>query len=91
MVRALVLAVATPLLEKNPQKSRGSRRMDVPLVLSMARLVVLMFAVALTGQITRAGGAGWPEATLAMTIVLAQSHLSSVGVGHGLPASGSEP
>ena len=71
VVRALVLAVATPLLEKNPRKSRGNRRVDVPLVLSMARLVVLMFAVALTGQITRAGVAGWPEATLAMTIVLA--------------------
>ena len=63
-----LLIVTTPLLEKNPAKVLTTR---TPVVLSMARLVVLAFAVALLRQVWRMGIAGWPEATLSMSIVLA--------------------
>ena len=63
-----MLIVTTPLVEKNPAKVLASR---APVVLSMARVVVLGFAVALLRQVWRAGIAGWPDATLSMAIVLA--------------------
>src|SRR5437868_8495433 len=66
--RTVFLAALTPLLEKNVVKTLS---LDVPLVFSMGRLIVLGFAVAMLRQIWRAGIAGWPDATLAMAIVLA--------------------
>lgn len=44
---------------------------DVPIVFSMSRVVVLAFAVGLMRQLWYAGIAGWPEATLAIAVVLA--------------------
>ncbi len=64
----LLLTVLTPLLEKNVLKKLA---IDVPVVLSMSRTIVLAFAVALLRQIWRAGIAGWPDATLSVAIVLA--------------------
>jgi hypothetical protein len=66
--RAGWVALLTPLLEKNVIKTMG---VDVPLVFSMSRVIVLAFAVAVLRQIWRAGIAGWPDATLAIAIVLA--------------------
>jgi hypothetical protein len=66
-----VVAFATPLLEKNPTKALTVRGRRLPFVFSMARLIVLAFAVAMLHQAWRAGIAGWPEATLSMAIVLA--------------------
>jgi hypothetical protein len=66
--RTLFLAIVTPLLEKNPAKTFVAA--GVPLVFSMARLVVLAFASVMLRQIWRAGVAGWPDATLAIAVVL---------------------
>jgi hypothetical protein len=66
--RAVALAALTPLLEKNVIKTIA---LDVPVVFSMSRLVVLTFAVAMLRQLWRVGAAGWPDATLAIAIVLA--------------------
>ena len=63
-----LLIVTTPLVEKNPAKTLATRS---PVVLSMARVVVLGFAVAVLRQVWRAGIAGWPEATLCISVVLA--------------------
>jgi hypothetical protein len=63
-----LLAVVTPLLEKNLVKTLS---LDVPVVFSMSRVIVLAFAIGELRQIWRAGVAGWPEATLAIAIVLA--------------------
>jgi hypothetical protein len=63
-----LLVVITPLVEKNPAKLLAIR---APLVLSMARLVVLGFAAALLHQIWYAGVGGWPDATLSVSVVLA--------------------
>jgi hypothetical protein len=63
-----LLAVVTPLLEKNVIKTLS---LDVPVVFSMSRVIVLAFAIGELRQMWRAGIAGWPEATLAIAIVLA--------------------
>ena len=75
LVRAGALALLTPLLEKNVVKTIG---LDVPLVFSMSRLVVLAFACGMLRQIWKAGVAGWPEATLAIAIVLALPVLGAI-------------
>lgn len=67
-VRAILLAIVTPLLEKNVTKTLS---LDIPVVFSMSRVIVMAFAVAMLRQIWRAGIAGWPEATLSIAIVLA--------------------
>ena len=67
-LRTIVLAALTPLLEKNVIKTIT---VDMPVVFSMSRVIVLAFAVAMLRQIWRAGIAGWPDATLAIAIVLA--------------------
>src|SRR5437763_1127160 len=67
-IRTLALAALTPLLEKNVCKTFG---LDVPVVFSMSRLIVLAFAVTMIRQVWRVGVAGWPVATLAIAIVLA--------------------
>ena len=76
--RAVVLALVTPLLEKNPEKTASFSPRYVPLVLSMARVIVLLFAVAMLHQVLRAGVAGWPEATLCIAIVLALPLLNAL-------------
>lgn len=70
-VRVLLLAIATPLLEKNAEKTVAARSLSVPVVFSMARVIVLAFAISMLHQGWRAGIAGWPEATLSIAIVLA--------------------
>jgi len=67
-LRTIALAALTPLLEKNVSKTLA---LDVPAVFSMSRVIVLAFAVGVLRQIWRAGVAGWPDATLAIAIVLA--------------------
>ncbi len=74
-VASIILGLVTPLLEKNPAKTRA---FDLPLVFSMARLIVLAFAIGLLHQIWYAGVAGWPEATLAIAIVLALPVLNAM-------------
>ena len=70
-MRVVLLAIATPLLEKNAAKTLTARALDVPLVFSMARVIVLAFAIAIIHQVWNVGIAGWPEATLSIAIVLA--------------------
>jgi hypothetical protein len=70
-VRVLVLAIATPLLEKNASKTAAARSLNVPVVFSMARVIVLAFAISMVRQGWRVGIVGWPEATLSIAIVLA--------------------
>lgn len=67
-LQCIALAAITPLLEKNVLKTLN---MDVPLVFSMSRLVVLAFATGVMRQLWYAGIAGWPDATLAIAVVLA--------------------
>jgi len=73
--RAIGLAIVTPLLEKNVVKTIG---FDVPLVFSMSRVIVLGFAIAMLHQVWYAGIAGWPDATLAISIVLALPILAAL-------------
>jgi hypothetical protein len=77
-IRALVLAIATPLLEKNAEKTAAAKSLKVPVVFSMARVVVLAFAIAMVHESWYAGIAGWPEATLAIAIVLTMPILSAL-------------
>jgi hypothetical protein len=74
-LRLIVLAGLTPLLEKNVVKTLVT---DVPVVFSMSRVIVLAFAVGMLRQLWRAGIAGWPEATLAIAIVLALPTLAAL-------------
>jgi hypothetical protein len=67
-VRGFALAIVTPLLEKNVIKTFS---LDIPVVFSMSRVILLAFASAMLRQIWRAGIAGWPEASLSIAIVLA--------------------
>jgi hypothetical protein len=64
----VTLAALTPLLEKNVLKTLP---LDLPVVFSMSRVIVLAFAVAVLRQIWRSGISGWPDATLAIAVVLA--------------------
>jgi hypothetical protein len=74
----VIVAAVTPLLEKNPVKAKAARTFGVPMVFSMARLIVLGFAVAMLHQIWFAGVAGWPDATLSIAVVLAMPTLSAM-------------
>jgi hypothetical protein len=74
-MRVIALAILTPLLEKNVVKTFG---LDVPLVFSMSRVIVLAFAAAMLHQIWHSGIAGWPEATLSIAIVLALPLLAAL-------------
>jgi hypothetical protein len=74
-LRVFVLTALSPLLEKNVLKNLV---VEVPLVFSMSRLIVLAFAVGMLRQLWHAGVAGWPEATLAIAIVLALPVLGAV-------------
>jgi hypothetical protein len=76
--RVLLLALLTPLFEKNPSKTMTFSRCHVPMVLSMARMIVLLFAGMMLRQIHKAGVAGWPDATLSIAIVLAIPLLSAL-------------
>ena len=76
--RVFFLALLTPLFEKNPSKMQTLSRCRVPMVLSMARIIVLLFAAVMMRQIWVTGIAGWPEATLTIAIVLALPLLSAL-------------
>jgi hypothetical protein len=67
-IAGVLLAALSPLHEKNALKTVAVK---APMVLSMSRLIVLAFAVVTLRQLWRAGVAGWPDATLAVTVVLA--------------------
>lgn len=66
---AVLMAVITPLLEKNPAKALATS--GSAFVFSMSRLVVLGFATAMLRQVWQRGLGGWPDATLSIAIVLA--------------------
>jgi hypothetical protein len=66
--RTVALSLVTPLLEKNVLKTM---MVDLPVVFSMSRLIVVGFAIAMIRQIWLAGISGWPDATLAVAVVLA--------------------
>jgi hypothetical protein len=74
-MRVAALAAITPLLEKNAIKNAA---VDVPVVFSMSRVVVLAFAVGMMRQLWKVGLTSWPEATLAMTVVLALPMLGAL-------------
>ena len=76
--RMLLLALVTPLLEKKPSKTMTFSRCYIPMVLSMSRVIVLLFAMAMLRQVRLAGVAGWPEATLCIAIVLALPLLNAL-------------
>ena len=66
---AVLMALVTPLLEKNPAKALATPASAF--VFSMSRLIVLAFAGAMLRQMWHTGVGGWPDATLAIAIVLA--------------------
>ena len=68
LARRAALVVVTPLLEKNVLKTLA---VDVSVVFSMTRLIVLAFAVVVLRRVWHDGIGGWPEATLSIAIVLA--------------------
>ena len=73
--RVVAVAAITPLLEKNAIKTLA---VGVPVVFSMSRIVVLAFAAGMVRQLWKVGISSWPEATLAMTIVLALPMLGAL-------------
>ena len=77
-IRALLLAIATPLLEKNAAKTAAARSLKVPVVFSMARVIALAFAISMVHESWYAGVAGWPEATLSIAIVFTMPILSAL-------------
>ena len=83
-LRALALAIATPLLEKNAAMIVVARSLKVSLVFSMTRVIVLAFAIAMLHQSWNAGIAGWPEAMVSITVVLAMPILGALE--HARPA-----
>ena len=68
-VLAVLTAIITPLLEKNPAKALATP--GSAFVFSMSRLIVLAFAAAMLRQLWHTGVSGWPDATLSIAIVLA--------------------
>lgn len=66
---AVLMALITPLLEKNPAKALATP--GSAFVFSMSRLIVLAFAAAMLRQVWQTGVGGWPDATLSIAIVLA--------------------
>ena len=66
---AVLMAIITPLLEKNPAKALATP--GSAFVFSMSRLIVLAFAGAMLRQVWYTGVNGWPDATLSIAIVLA--------------------
>lgn len=72
----VLMAVVTPLLEKNPAKALAAA--GSAFVFSMSRLVVLAFAAAMLHQIWQTGVEGWPDATLSIAIVLALPLLGAI-------------
>jgi len=68
-LKSIGLVLGTPLAEKNPLKVAALA--DVPLVLSMARLIIVAFAVVLIRYVALNGIVGWPVATLCIADILA--------------------
>jgi len=66
---AVMMAVITPLLEKNPAKALAAS--GSAFVFSMSRIIVRAFATAMLRQLWQTGVSGWPDATLSIAIVLA--------------------
>ena len=66
---AVLMAIITPLLEKNPAKALATP--GSAFVFSMSRVIVLAFAGAMLRQMWHTGVGGWPDATLSIAIVLA--------------------
>src|SRR5690242_11103946 len=58
----VLMALVTPLLEKNPAKAFAAG--GSTFVFSMSRLIVLAFATAMLHQLWNSGVDGWPDATL---------------------------
>ena len=58
-----------PLVEKGPQLNRTATALETGIVLSMKRLVVLMFAVVVAQQVGKFGIRSWPEATVAIMVI----------------------
>ena len=75
VIRNGMMAVLSPVLEKNFVKTLA---FDTPVIFSMSRLIVLAFAVGMLHQLWHAGITGWPEATLAIAIVLALPLVSAL-------------
>ncbi|HVT39893.1 MAG TPA: hypothetical protein VHE78_12660 [Gemmatimonadaceae bacterium] len=76
--QSVVLALVTPFLEKNQSKLDSVTTIFVPLMFSMTRVIVCLFAGAMLRQVSRAGITGWPEATLCIAIVLALPILNAL-------------
>lgn len=74
-LRAILFVVLSPVLEKNPVKSA---HIDAPVVLSMSRCIVALFAWGMYWQIMKAGIVGWAEATLCIAIVYAVPILNAL-------------
>lgn len=68
-LKSIGLVLGTPLAEKNPLKVVTVA--DVPVVLSMARLIIVAFAVVLIRYIALNGVVTWPVATLCIADILA--------------------
>ena len=72
------VALSSPLLEKGAGLTRATDALDLPVVLSMKRLIVLIFAVVVARQVAQAGVTDWPLATLAITTICALPLLAAL-------------
>ena len=66
--RAIGLAMATMFVEKNPFKRLG---LNVPVVVSSMRVTLMLFTAADLHRLWTIPVIGWPDAALAIAIVLA--------------------
>ncbi len=73
--RAVGLALATMIVEKNPFKRLG---LNVPVVVSAMRVTIMLFTVVDLYRLATIPVIGWPDATLAIAIVLAHPLVSAL-------------
>ncbi len=74
-LRTGFLVLFSAIAEKNPIKALS---VDAPVSLSMSRITVLVFTIAMADRLTHAKALGWPEATLSIALVLALPLLTAL-------------
>lgn len=71
----ILATLLSPFAEKNPVKALSSY---APLVLSMSRITVAVFTGVVSWRLAHAPTIGWPEATLAISLVFALPVLAAL-------------
>jgi hypothetical protein len=75
LLKSLGVAALTPVLEKNVVKTLA---MDSPLVVSMSRLIAMVFAAVVLREYWQTGIDGWPDATVGIATVIALPMMNAI-------------